>query len=699
MTLENYSPKQIAEWLAHIVYPDQVIEVRSLSVGSKRAISRYFRGTDLESMVVYAQRQEQEGAKGIYFGLNPIRDDQINSTASAKDGDVLYRRWLLVDIDPTRPADTSADESQHAAAWEVADLIRQILLGEGFGAPLICDSGNGYHLLYPIFLKNDESSKNLCKEFLKLLGSKVNIAEKATVDSSTYNASRICRFYGTISRKGNDPSKFRRGRFYGLLDNQPLTSWQTAEACFKFLSELLGRWKAVDAIRQGKATGNKEQYAQAALKSECDNIRTAPAGTRNNQLNKSSHAIGTLVGAGLIDRQTAIGALTQAGLDAGLEIAEIKPTLHSGLTAGGASPRQVPDTPAAPKKDSKQPTLKSEADLPIIQPDQICTLHDLAKAGNEITWVWEGWIQRGVINVLGAEAGTGKTRCVCDLLRRIRHGEPWPDGQPMNLSPNEKSLWVLADNNHDEMVSLGKTFDIMDNVLINTTKDEPYLGIGLDDIEDLARLEAIIKAVKPIFVVIDTVGNSTDKKLHASEDMKAYYLPLQIIARRNQCAFLCLTHLNSAGGMLGKRVLEKARSVLKMTRPDEDQPNRRKLEVFKSNSLKPAPLGITMGETGNTYDFVPPQEALTPGRKSRTESRDQTKVEKAKSFIREFLKHGSRRLGDLLQEAKKLELKVGTIYDAKDKFPEGYIQEFLENERKFWKLNDSLEVDGGIEID
>ena len=100
-------------------------------------------------------------------------------------------------------------------------------------------------------------------------------------------------------------------------------------------------------------------------------------------------------------------------------------------------------------------------------------------------------------------------------------------------------------------------------------------------------MEALIKAVKPAIVIIDTVGNATSKKLYASEDMMSFYKPLQEIARRNQVCLLCLTHLNSGGGMLGRRVLEKARSVLKLDKPDPDQENRRRLEVIKSNSNGP----------------------------------------------------------------------------------------------------------------
>ena len=123
----------------------------------------------------------------------------------------------------------------------------------------------------------------------------------------------------------------------------------------------------------------------------------------------------------------------------------------------------------------------------------------------------------------------------------------------------------------------------------------------LDDIRELNALEARIRAVKPVMVLVDTVGNATDKNLSRQEDAKAFYQPLQIIARRNRTAIVCITHLNAAGAVLGRRAIEKVRVALKLEFPDPSQENRRKLQVVKSNSKQPPALGVTMGDHGNEY--------------------------------------------------------------------------------------------------
>ena len=105
------------------------------------------------------------------------------------------------------------------------------------------------------------------------------------------------------------------------------------------------------------------------------------------------------------------------------------------------------------------------------------------------------------------------------------------------------------------MVTLAEQFDIEDSLRINASKADPYGGVTLESAEDLALLEARVKAVKPLLVVVDTVGNATDKNLSRQEDAKAFYWPLQILARKYRCAVLCLTHLNATGARAYSRWL------------------------------------------------------------------------------------------------------------------------------------------------
>lgn len=81
-------------------------------------------------------------------------------------------------------------------------------------------------------------------------------------------------------------------------------------------------------------------YALSALQQEADTVSAATEGTRNDALFKAALKIGSLLPLGGISTDEAKGALTDAGISAGLDRAEIRATIHSGFEKGSANPRQ-----------------------------------------------------------------------------------------------------------------------------------------------------------------------------------------------------------------------------------------------------------------------------------------------------------------------------------------------------------------------
>jgi hypothetical protein len=106
-----------------------------------------------------------------------------------------------------------------------------------------------------------------------------------------------------------------------------------------FLSAWESREQAQPATGAPPPVGPRPRYVQAALDGETAAVRGTPKGARNGQLNTSALKLGRLVGAGLLDEQTAVEALRGAALDAGLEPRETARTIASGLRAGIADPR------------------------------------------------------------------------------------------------------------------------------------------------------------------------------------------------------------------------------------------------------------------------------------------------------------------------------------------------------------------------
>ena len=144
--------------------------------------------------------------KAAYFTVNPINlpaEVPVNPLAltptrnTAGDADILSRTWLLVDLDPPRPAGTNSTDAEKQAALEEAERVRQYLTSRNWPEPMVCDSGNGWHLQYRIDLPNNGRATDLVRGVLGRLHQLFPM-----VDAGNFNASRLCKLYGSWARKG-----------------------------------------------------------------------------------------------------------------------------------------------------------------------------------------------------------------------------------------------------------------------------------------------------------------------------------------------------------------------------------------------------------------------------------------------------------------------------------------------------------------
>lgn len=190
-----------------------VWELRIPKAGRSKTISGYFDKPAAFADAVVGLADE--GFAGYYFTINPVKPDLFARSANkyekwaentTSDGDILKRRWLPIDLDPIRPAGISSSDEEHAAALQMAGEIRRWLI-EDLGWPenafIRADSGNGGHLSAKIDLSNDDGAKDLIKRCLAALDLRFS-NETVKVDTTTYNAARIWKIYGTMARKGSD---------------------------------------------------------------------------------------------------------------------------------------------------------------------------------------------------------------------------------------------------------------------------------------------------------------------------------------------------------------------------------------------------------------------------------------------------------------------------------------------------------------
>jgi hypothetical protein len=84
-------------------------------------------------------------------------------------------------------------------------------------------------------------------------------------------------------------------------------------------------------------------YGSSALRREVERVRDAVSGVRNEVLFKAAANIGELVAGDEVDEDTAFTELEEAGLEAGLGLAESRSAIRSGFKRGLRNPRSAPE--------------------------------------------------------------------------------------------------------------------------------------------------------------------------------------------------------------------------------------------------------------------------------------------------------------------------------------------------------------------
>lgn len=268
------SATNVARWLPLFLEPNQVFEVRVLNAkegGRKNDFTGFYQYQNDKSLVdaAYAALSINDPA-GVYFSFNPLNPDLLalrrgiapaERGVSATDKAVQKRRWLMIDVDPDRLAGISSSDSEKMAAWEVATEIKNGLGSLGFPAPIVADSGNGYHLFYRVDLPTDDNC--LTSRVLQSLAARYD-TEHATVDTKTFNASRITKLYGTRVAKGVD-TKDRPHRYSAIIEVPGCDDLSDiSQACLTPVPLKLLERVAADAPRSSKSSAPRPRSGSAS---------------------------------------------------------------------------------------------------------------------------------------------------------------------------------------------------------------------------------------------------------------------------------------------------------------------------------------------------------------------------------------------------------------------------------------------------
>ena len=195
------------------VHTGEIVEVRCVGAEGKKGmvLSGYFDNHD--SFCKAVKELDKGRHKGIYFTLQVI-DPRLLARANNRikpgslatsDKDVLFYRWLPIDLDPVRPSGISSSDPELKAALDLREPVTVWLTSEfRFPLPIQAMSGNGGHLLFqlPDWPVTPER-KSILKGILQDVSIRFS-TDKVKIDTSVFNPARVWKLYGTKAKKGDE---------------------------------------------------------------------------------------------------------------------------------------------------------------------------------------------------------------------------------------------------------------------------------------------------------------------------------------------------------------------------------------------------------------------------------------------------------------------------------------------------------------
>lgn len=192
-----------------------LINLRALTHRRTGMISKFSADKDRVARVVVANDGNPD-FKGIFVQLQHIDPDAL--AAATNEGGVKSLhidryRWLLWDIDTLRlnKSKTNASDTERDRSWQVLKAVHRFLRARGWPQGVICDSGNGWHILHRVDLPNTPQVYDMLAKCLKAVAARFN-NEDAEVDISTADPAQLTKLYGTTVRKAPESTDERPWR-------------------------------------------------------------------------------------------------------------------------------------------------------------------------------------------------------------------------------------------------------------------------------------------------------------------------------------------------------------------------------------------------------------------------------------------------------------------------------------------------------
>jgi putative DNA primase/helicase len=246
---------------------------------------------------------------------------------------------------------------------------------------------------------------------------------------------------------------------------------------------------------------------------------------------------------------------------------------------------------------------------------QFSTWGDIAKTLGPITWVWPDWLPAGMLTIVAAEPGVGKSAlCLRIAATMIGDMELWPDGAAY-AGERGRVVWAEAESGQAINLERARGWGLSLDRLIQP-------GLPLEDfrLDDQTKLDALIDlAFEPDVnaIIIDSLRGANSRNENDS-DVIALVMRLAELARDANKPVILTHHLRKRNILDGPEgpsldrlrgssaIVQPARVVWTLDTPDPYDKETRRLAQAKNNLARnPEPIGFTIGAGGVAFGDAP----------------------------------------------------------------------------------------------
>ena len=369
--------------------------------------------------------------------------------------------------------------------------------------------------------------------------------------------------------------------------------------------------------------GEHDRYTQRAIERAISDVLIPGKNKRNNTLNATTYGLARLAAAGRLDWGQVSQALERAAVAAGLAPAEVRATLKSARDAGSTDPnfdgmpRDNGQTLQQWDIDADTGELREgsgqEAQEPRLKPVDVAQV--LTDPDDPPRFVWGQYLPRGVVSMLGAHGGTGKSTIALMLAVAVASGRGELFGQPCDQG---RAVFISLEDGRaivrHRLATICKEWNIAPELLVNRLTiadgtDWPELfSADRDDGQVTPTYRELRNLAQGAdLVLIDNASDGFGGDEIKRRQVRAFIRSLAAIAKAENTALLLLAHVDKS---TSKKLNQDSEGYSGSTAWHNSVRSRLFMERVSDGGLRIAHQKANLGQTAELLNLVWPKDGL-----------------------------------------------------------------------------------------